>query len=119
KILVVDDNRLNREVMTRLLRSCGFANVHLAEGGAEAIELCRHDGKGDFDIVLMDVHMPEMDGFKASMLIHRDADERGERRPRTVIITADATDEVKASCGDAGLEFLTKPVQREDLRSVL
>ena len=119
KILVVDDNRLNREVMTRLLRSCGFANVHLAEGGAEAIELCRHDGKGDFDIVLMDVHMPEMDGFKASMLIHRDADERGERRPRTVIITADATDEVKASCGDAGLEFLTKPVQREDLRRVL
>ena len=116
KILVAEDNAVNRKVLLLMLKSLG----HEAEAvinGRETIERLRHD---DFDLVLMDIQMPEMDGLEATRAIRRPRS--GVRRPDVPIIalTAYAQGEDRQRCLDAGMNgYLTKPITPATLADAL
>ena len=113
QVLVVDDNPLNLDVARRLLGRFGCV-VELAGGGLEALEKAR---VGRYDLIFMDCHMPDMDGFAATQAIRR-----GETGPRTPIIalTAAAQKGDRERCLAAGMDdYLAKPVQIPALRGAL
>jgi signal transduction histidine kinase/CheY-like chemotaxis protein len=113
-VLVVDDVAPNRMVARALLEGAGHA-VDLATGGAEAVEAVRH---GAFDLVLMDVHMPGMDGLEATRRI-RALDGPG-RRVRIIALTADALRDGVDACLAAGMDgHLAKPLDRATLLAVV
>jgi CheY-like chemotaxis protein len=116
RILVVEDNRINQLVARGLLERQGHSVV-LAENGRQAIDLFVRER---FDLVFMDVQMPEMDGYETTAAI-RAAEARSDR-PRTPIIalTAQALPEDRTACLDAGMDFyLSKPVDRKALADAL
>jgi len=106
-ILLVDDCDMNRRVISLMLRKLGH-QADMAENGAEAIEALenRH-----YDLVLMDIEMPVMDGFEATKIIRR----RWHQNPKIIAVTA-LTD-CKDACLEAGADdFLGKPLRIEKLR---
>lgn len=112
RILVVEDNEDNRHMLVELLRKLG-ADVMTANDGATAIERCR---QYDFHYVLMDISMPEVDGFEASQRIL----EISESAPKIIAVTAHASKDVKQRCLDSGMvEYLSKPVTFHALQSML
>lgn len=101
-ILVAEDNLLNQRFALRLLEKAGHA-VTIVKNGREALEALRHN---DFDLVLMDVEMPEMDGISATRAI-RAEEQHGARVP---IVALTATGDPQA-CLHAGMdEWLPKPL---------
>ena len=112
-ILVVDDNELNRMVATTLLRKMG-QSAKSAKSGAEAVELA---ASGNFDLIFMDMQMPEMDGVEATARIRRLP---MGRQPRIVALTANAYDTDRLRCMESGMDgFLSKPIRLDDLRAEL
>jgi CheY-like chemotaxis protein len=105
RILVVDDHEINREFLkTGLSRLVD--EVTLAADGATAIEICR---KQDFDVILMDLHMPQLDGLATANRI-RDLDSRSAHS-QIVALTADARPEERVRLLDAGFDdYLNKPI---------
>src|SRR5205085_6869891 len=85
RVLVAEDNAINQLVAVRLLESLGYV-VETVETGRQAVEAVR---QGHYDLVLMDCHMPQLDGFAATAAIRRDEAGRGQRTP-IVAVTADA-----------------------------
>jgi CheY-like chemotaxis protein len=115
KVLLVEDDPVNREVSARMLAHF-CAEVVMAENGMEALAKIR-SGIG-FDLVFMDCEMPEMDGYAAVREI-RKLEVAGRRVP-VVAISGYAMPEDEQRCRDAGMDgFLAKPVSLEDLHSVL
>jgi signal transduction histidine kinase/DNA-binding response OmpR family regulator/ligand-binding sensor domain-containing protein len=113
KLLLVEDNPLNQQVALRILGGLKAA-VTVAGSGAEAVELAR---AGSFDAILMDVHMPGVDGVQATRQIR--AEEQGKRTP-IIAMTAHALERDRDRFLEAGMDaLLTKPFGREDLRLVL
>jgi two-component system, sensor histidine kinase and response regulator len=113
-LLLVEDNPVNQEVAIVMARSLG-CEVHLAEDGVQALEIVRH---ARYDAILMDCHMPRMDGFAATRAI-RAAERNGARTP-IIALTANAMDGDREACLEAGMDdYLAKPFDREQLRSVL
>ncbi len=113
RVLVVDDNPINLRVASSLVEKAGFVSLP-ATSGREALELME---SGDVALVLMDCHMPEMDGFEATERIR--AKPLGEQLP-IVALTASATPDDVAACRRAGMnEVLAKPIHLETLREVL
>ena len=106
-VLVVEDNRVNRMVARQILKR-GDIDTEEAEGGLPALEQLRQN---EFDLVLMDVQMPGMDGLEAARAIRRgDAGERNRSIP-IVALTAYASPEDEAACYDAGMDdYLSKPL---------
>ncbi|MEM7261873.1 MAG: ATP-binding protein [Planctomycetota bacterium] len=113
-LLVVDDFPANRMIMRKLLARLGFTSVTMAESGPEAIALCVDR---EFSLILMDLQMPDMDGFEATRAIL----ERSEsREPLVVALTAHALGEHRDQANEAGMAgFLTKPVTLNSLRQFL
>jgi CheY-like chemotaxis protein len=111
-VLVVEDNEVNRFLVGEMLRRVGF-EVEFANDGVEAIDACRRSPP---DAVLMDVHMPHMDGVEATVELRR-LQHAGELPEFPIIgATADATR--KAACLAAGMNaFLTKPLEMKRLRA--
>jgi PAS domain S-box-containing protein len=109
-VLVVDDNTLNRRLTTHLLHQLG-ADTTVAASAAECFEKLRN---GKFDLVLMDVQMPVMDGLDATRHIRSMG---GELAALPIVaLTADAMVGDRERCLDAGMsEYLTKPLRREEL----
>ncbi|MBF0500485.1 MAG: CHASE domain-containing protein [Candidatus Riflebacteria bacterium] len=108
RILVVEDNSINQMVILALLQKVGY-NVNVVDNGKRAIEELRTT---PYDIVLMDCHMPEMDGFEASRLIR--TNESGVLRNDIPIIalTAGVMEEDRKRCMEAGMsDYLSKPIQ--------
>ena len=68
RLLLVEDNALNREIALEILREYGF-HIDTAENGAEALDKIAASGPGDYDLVLMDIEMPVMDGYEAARRI--------------------------------------------------
>lgn len=114
RILVVDDHQINREFLdTGLSRMVD--KVGLAADGPEAIKRCAHE---DFDVILMDLHMPRLDGLATA---HRIRDlETPSAHARIVALTADARPEERVRLLEAGFdEYLNKPITIPDLISAI
>jgi CheY-like chemotaxis protein/HPt (histidine-containing phosphotransfer) domain-containing protein len=113
-LLLVEDNPVNQEVACEIARSLG-CEVHVAEDGAQAVEIA---GQARYDAILMDCHMPRMDGFAATRAIR--SRERGEARIPIVALTANAMEGDREACLAAGMDdYLPKPFDRDQLRTVL
>lgn len=115
RLLVAEDNAVNRDVIVRQLRKLGYA-VQTVEDGRGAVDAMQF---GQFDVVLMDCQMPNMDGFAATRAI-RKIEARTGGHVRIIAMTANALAEDRQACLDAGMDdYLAKPVTLESLRRVL
>jgi signal transduction histidine kinase/CheY-like chemotaxis protein len=114
RLLVAEDNPVNRKLAQTVLRQLGY-QPDFAANGAEALDrVALHD----YDAVLMDVQMPEMDGVEATRRIRREFPP--ERQPRIVAMTAAAFPEDRNRCLDAGMDdYVSKPIDMEELIAAL
>ncbi len=114
RILVAEDNVINQKVALLLLRQLGYA-ADVAAGGEETLAALRRQR---YDVILMDVQMPGMDGLEATRRIHDEWP--AEERPRIIAMTANTLREDRETCLAAGMDdYLSKPVLLEDLRAAL
>jgi len=114
RILVVDDQPINRLMVRNQLKQMGCTFVEESHNGLEALKIL---GSKQFDVVLMDVQMPEMDGLEATSLLRRLT---LDPQPVVIAITANAFIEDREACLDAGMDyFLAKPISLETLRSAI
>ena len=115
KILIVDDNVINRKVAKGLLKSYAF-DLTEAESGPEAIELSRNNR---YDIIFMDHMMPVMDGIEAAEIIRRDCGENGAA-PAIIALTANAMEGMREQFLSHGFQdFIAKPLNRKELGQLL
>lgn len=115
KILLVEDNRVNQKVASLTLQKWGM-QVSIAENGLEAIKQLEHQS---FDLILMDLQMPEMNGFEATRHIRSNPELMNYRTP-IVAMTASAMSTEKSRCFDAGMNgYLSKPFQIDELYSTV
>ena len=113
-ILLVEDNELNREIAQEILREYGFL-VDSAENGAMAVEKVSTAAPGSYDLVLMDVQMPIMDGYTATRKI-RALDDPARAKLPILAMTANAFDEDRRNALESGMNgFLSKPIVISDL----
>ena len=111
RILIAEDNAINRRVIEHTLRRLGYAPV-IVVNGRDCVEAA---ATGDFDIVIMDIQMPEMDGYEATAKIRA-----GGNTIWITALTADAMPEDPMRCRIAGMnDFLSKPLNPERLRAAL
>jgi PAS domain S-box-containing protein len=122
RILMAEDNRINVLLATKLLTNMGH-RVDTVGDGKEALEAL---ARAPYDLVLMDVHMPQMDGLEATRRIRRAESSTRTRRGQLsaripiVALTANAMEGDRQVCLDAGMDdFLTKPLDPEALRAIL
>ena len=117
-ILLVEDNELNSEIAAEILNEYGFL-VDTAENGAEAVEKVKNSKPGNYDLVLMDVQMPVMNGYEATKQI-RALDNPALAGITILAMTANAFDEDKKKALECGMDgFLSKPIVVEELISIL
>tara|TARA_R110002050_G_scaffold41813_4_gene101129 strand:+ start:495 stop:1976 length:1482 start_codon:yes stop_codon:yes gene_type:complete len=114
-VLVAEDNAVNQQVVKLMLQRLQVA-VTIANNGQEALRLFE---KEDYDLILMDLQMPVLDGYAATRAIH--ASPKFHARPLPIIaLTASAPDEVKSKVLDAGMDdFIMKPFKPQDLELIL
>ena len=117
RILLVEDNEMNQQVATELLQSAG-ATVTVANHGGEAVKILTESNQvPPFDVVFMDLQMPEMDGFTATKLLRRAP--RFQKLP-IIAMTAHALVEERQRCLDAGMnDHVSKPIDPDNLFSTL
>jgi CheY-like chemotaxis protein len=115
RVLLAEDNAINRKLAIRLLEKCGHT-VTVAIDGAEAVAAVRD---GEFDLVLMDVQMPNMDGLEAAAAIR--ALERGTARHIPIVaMTAHAMKGDQERCLAAGMDnYISKPIQPDHMMDVI
>jgi CheY-like chemotaxis protein len=114
RILLAEDNSVNQMVALKLLDRLGY-HADVAANGLQTLEALERQ---PYDVVLMDVQMPELDGLDASRRIH----ERWpvERRPRIVAMTANAMADERDACFEAGMDdYVPKPIRLEELAAAL
>ena len=117
-ILLVEDNELNREIAVEILNEYGFL-VDTAKNGAEAVEKVKNSEPGNYDLVLMDVQMPVMNGYEATKQI-RALDNPALAGITILAMTANAFDEDRKKALECGMDgFLSKPIVIEELISTL
>jgi PAS domain S-box-containing protein len=113
KILLAEDNLINQRLAIYTLQQLGYEPV-CVDDGAAAVDKALN---GDFDLILMDIHMPEMDGIEASQTITA---ELGDQSPFIAALTANIVTESKDDCFSAGMsDFILKPFQIDELKRVL
>jgi PAS domain S-box-containing protein len=110
-VLLVEDNAVNRTLAQRLLQKRGFS-VSIAVDGKQAIAAVEN---AEFDVILMDIQMPEMDGFEATAEIRKGQKTSGRRTP-IIALTAHALKEDRDRCLSAGMDaYVTKPIRPAEL----
>lgn len=116
KILVVEDNKINRLVVQQQLNALG-CRADLAVNGYDGLQRWR---SGEYDLVLSDCHMPEMNGLEMAATIRAEEHEKDLDRTPIVAITASTLPQQEIDCRAAGMDgFLTKPVRLDELSSTL
>lgn len=114
-ILVVDDMQVNRTLLVETLKKMGHS-IDMAVNGKEAVALVESN---NYDIIFMDCHMPEMDGYQATCEI-RIREQGTENHLPIVAVTADAMKGNEQRCLDAGMDdFITKPLKKEKLETII
>ncbi|CZT21041.1 related to Two-component system protein B [Ramularia collo-cygni] len=119
RVLVAEDNKINQEIVLRMLRLEDIYDVTVAKDGQEALDLVKESMRGDdhqaFNLIFMDVQMPNVDGLQSTRLIR----EIGYQAP-IVALTAFAEESNIRDCLDSGMNyFLSKPIRRPQLKKVL
>lgn len=118
QILMAEDNGLNAEIAETLLEDQG-AEVVVVENGEEAVESFRNHPPGTFDVILMDIMMPVMDGMKATKEI-RSTDREDAKKIPIIAMTANAFEEDERKCMETGMNaYLCKPLQIEKMVEVI
>jgi PAS domain S-box-containing protein len=114
RILVVEDNAVNQQLVLLMLQKVGY-RADVAANGVEGLEALERQ---PYDAVLMDVEMPEMDGLEASRRIHRRWPR--ERRPHIIAVTANAMQGERELCIQAGMDdYIAKPIHFDELTAAL
>jgi len=112
-ILMAEDNEINQVALKTMLIHAGFRPI-LVDNGPAAISAAAEQ---DFDIILMDIHMPGMDGLRATERIRSQAQSKGKRQPVIIAVTADAFEEDRIRCLEAGMDdYMAKPVTFDGLK---
>ena len=118
RVFLVEDNELNREIAIEILKEEGFL-VEEAEDGLKAVDRMKEVSAGYYDVILMDIQMPGMDGYEATRKIRAMEDTDKAKIP-IVAMTANAFEEDKRAAMDAGMNgHIGKPVDVEKMRKVL
>ena len=118
KILLTEDNELNREIAVELLKEEGFI-LDTAEDGTIAVEKMRTAKPGQYDLILMDIQMPIMDGYEATRQIRKLENPETANIP-IVAITANAFEEDRQKALEAGMnEHVSKPIDMERLLEIM
>ncbi|NCA86942.1 MAG: response regulator [Clostridia bacterium] len=117
KILVVEDNKLNQQVVATTLRRNGHS-FELADNGQMAIDKAK---ASSFDIIIMDIQMPLVDGYEATRQIRTWEQQHSNRKPSVIIaLTANATREDQEKCHEVGMDsYMTKPFRMNELTDVI
>lgn len=117
KFLIVEDNLLNQQVVAAILKRHGYT-FDVAVNGLVALEKVKQTF---YDIILMDIQMPEMDGYEATIKIREFEKENGfERKSQILALTANATNEDRIKCLNLGMDdYFIKPFKFEDLENVI
>jgi signal transduction histidine kinase len=116
RVLIADDNALNRRVCMMQLSKLGVTEVLQAESGRRAVDVAQ--AQQPLDLILMDLHMPDLDGLLAAQMIRTALPQ--ERQPRIIALTADALGNIRETCLQAGMDgYLLKPIRIVDLERVL
>ena len=117
RILMAEDNALNAEITSTILADAQI-QVDTARDGVEAVEMLRRAPAGYYDLVLMDIQMPRMNGYDAARAIRALPDERA--RTPIAAMTANAFDEDRQAAFDAGMDaYATKPIEPNKLMKVI
>ncbi len=116
-ILLVEDNPMNQRVARYVLRMLGY-DVHIAVNGTEAVEMFSNHS---YDLILMDCHMPVMDGYEATRQIREmESVAAGRREVPIIAVTADVLTSSYELCFEVGMnDFLPKPYEAGDLKRIL
>jgi CheY-like chemotaxis protein len=116
KILVAEDNTINRNVLVKMIRSCGDFEVIEASNGRDAVEIYRKEMPM---LIFMDIQMPVMNGFEALEQI-RAISEKHHRTVKVVALTAYATEDDRKKCISTGMDdYLAKPIKRDAVNGLL
>jgi len=115
-ILLAEDNFINQEVAMGLLRAIGCQG-QAVNNGLEAVQACQND---DFDLILMDCHMPVMDGFEATAQIRKYEQANNKPRRPIIALTADVQKGIVEQCLESGMDnYLSKPFNKQRLQDAL
>jgi len=113
KILLVEDDLINREAFKILLESMGITNLYFAVDGEEALEYFQKDS---YDLIFMDLQLPKLDGFEVLEKIREFEEKNDIEKTYIITLTANALEGFREKCIDAGFDdYLTKPISREKL----
>ncbi|HYF67859.1 MAG TPA: two-component regulator propeller domain-containing protein [Ohtaekwangia sp.] len=113
RLLIVEDNAINRKLAIRALNKLGYENIDEADNGAIGVDLLRENA---YEVILMDVQMPVMDGLEATRVIRSTA----KQQPYIISMTANAMKEDRLACLEAGMnDYIAKPLKLEELVKAL
>jgi len=113
RLLLADDNPINLKVGQRFLEKMGYG-VEMVTNGLEVLQALE---KQPYDIIFLDVQMPEMDGYETA---RRVCQEWGDRRPRLIAVTGNALQGDREKCLEAGMDdYITKPIQAKEVETIL
>ena len=127
-ILVAEDNRINRKLLVNMLKRMGYTSVQEAFDGTEAVRLMEVDARKPkeqgrrVDVILMDLWMPNMDGYEAArrIMAMRKGQKQGKDELKILAVSADVTDEALDRAKEVGMTgFMTKPYRMLDLERLL
>jgi signal transduction histidine kinase/ActR/RegA family two-component response regulator len=116
EILLVEDDKINQKLILRIFSKLGY-QCQLAENGLQAVQISQQQ---NFDLIFMDMHMPEMDGLEATSKILEYADHNNRPTPIIIAMTANALEEDKQRCFAVGMrDFLSKPISTKEIQQTV